>query len=238
MSSILRHPLLLSLLTVFALSGCATKYAFQKENFSEKGPFDHRFNASKDVVYQAMKRIALRQGFAIEKESEETTALVVSKQYQDGNINTLLTLSGIAMGNGRVSDAWIAAQEVSMKSTEAKQMTSIGLGFGLSIPIPTGTVSSLTKERGETIKDKDFYARMFAAIEKELPEVSAQMADQKHDEEQRLRAEIEKKLRIEMEIRAKLEAEARNPSRAPETPSVPLSTQMQATPVSAATSAK
>lgn len=200
---------MLVLVCIAGLSACAgPKYAFQKENFEAKGPFDHHFNASKQVVYQAMKRVALRQGFAIERDSEPDSAIVVSKQYQEGNLNTLLTLSGLVMGGGKTADAWIAAQEVALKSNEARQTASVGLGLGLSIPIPTGTTTTLTKERGETVMDKVFYEKIYAAIDREIPLVSEQLATSSIEDDSRLRAEIEKKLRIEMEVRAKLEKEA------------------------------
>ena len=204
MSALTRVVVLASLTLLAACSG--TKYAYQKEAFDAKGPFDHHFNAPKAAVYQAMKRVALRQGFAVEKDAEAGNALVVSKQYQHDDLNTLLTISGIVTGAGNSADAWIAAQEVTLKSHETKQTTSVGF-IGLSIPIPTGTTASLTKERGETVVDPVFYERMFASIEKEVPNVRAQLENQKLEDDARLRAEIEQKLRIEMEIKAQLEAE-------------------------------
>lgn len=98
------------------------------------------------------------------------------------------------------------AKEVTLKSHETKQTTSVGF-LSLSIPIPTGTTASLTKERGETVVDPAFYERMFASIAKEVPLVQKQLDSQKQEDDTRLRAEIEQKLRIEMEIKARLEAE-------------------------------
>lgn len=204
MSAFARVVVLGSLALLAACSG--TKYAYQKEAFDTKGPFDRHFNAPKAVVYQAMKRVALRQGFAVEKDVEANYALVVSKQYQQDNLNTLLTISGIVTGAGNTADAWVAAQEVTLKSHETKQTTSVGF-LSLSIPIPTGTTATLTKERGETVVDPVFYERMFASIEKEVPNVRTQLENQKQEDDARLRSEIEQKLRIEMEIKARLEAE-------------------------------
>lgn len=204
MSTFTRVVVLASLALLAACSG--TKYAYQREVFDAKGPFDRHFDASKQAVYQAMKRVALRQGFAVEKDAEASYALVVSKQYQQDNLNTLLTISGIVTGAGNTSDAWVAAQEVTLKSHETKQTTSVGF-LSLSIPIPTGTTASLTKERGETVVDPAFYERMFASIAKEVPLVQKQLDSQKQEDDTRLRAEIEQKLRIEMEIKARLEAE-------------------------------
>lgn len=193
--------------SIALLAACSsTKYAYQKEAFDSKGPFDRHFEAPKQAVYQAMKRVALRQGFAIEKETESSHALVLSKQYQQDNLNTLLTISGIVTGAGNASDAWIAAQEVTLKSLETKQTTSVGF-LSLSIPIPTGTTATLTKERGETVVDPAFYDRMFASIAKEVPQIQKQLESQKLEDDAKLRAEIEQKLRIEMEIKARLEAE-------------------------------
>ena len=89
------RPLLAAIMAALTLlAACSgTKYAYQKEAFDAKGPFDHHFDAPKQAVYQAMKRVALRQGFAIEKDAETSNALVVSKQYQQDNLNTLLTIS-------------------------------------------------------------------------------------------------------------------------------------------------
>jgi len=193
MSTFTRVVVLASLALLAACSG--TKYAYQREVFDAKGPFDRHFDAPKQAVYQAMKRVALRQGFAVEKDAEASYALVVSKQYQQDNLNTLLTISGIVTGAGNTSDAWVAAQEVTLKSHETKQTTSVGF-LSLSIPIPTGTTA-----------DPAFYERMFASIAKEVPLVQKQLDSQKQEDDTRLRAEIEQKLRIEMEIKARLEAE-------------------------------
>lgn len=196
---------------VTLLSACAgQKYAFQQENFDAKGPFDRHFNAPKQVVFESMKRVALRQGFAVEQKNNTEHTLVVSKQYQEDERNTLLTISGLVTGGEKASDAWIAAQETTQKTNVATQTASIGLGLGLSVPVPTGKVSTLIKERGETIMDKMFYDKLYMAIEKEIPVVQSQLKTESHEDDSRMRSEIEKKLRIEMEIRAKLEKETQD----------------------------
>ncbi|RJX31782.1 MAG: DUF2242 domain-containing protein [Oxalobacter sp.] len=193
---------------VIGLSACSsTKQAFLRETFDSKGPFDRHYPASKQVVYESMKRVALRQGFSIEQNNNKELTIVVSKQYQEGELNTLLTISGLVTGSDAHADAWVAAQEVTLKNHIATQTASVGLGFGLSLPVPTGKVSTLSKERGETIMDKTFYQKIFAAIEKEIPVVKQQMQTTAAEDDSRLRADIEKKLRIEMEIRERLEKE-------------------------------
>jgi hypothetical protein len=201
---------ILLIASVALLTACAgPKYAFQQESFdsSVASPFDHHFAASKQVVYESLKRVALRDGFAVERESNDEHTLVVSKQYQDGESNTLLTISGLVTGGDTSADTWIAAQEVTIKSHAATQTASVGILLGLSIPVPTGTVATLTKERGETVMDRSFYNKIYAAVEKEIPEVKAQLDAASTEDDTRLRAEIEKKMRIEMEVRAKLEQE-------------------------------
>jgi Uncharacterized protein conserved in bacteria (DUF2242) len=202
--------LYIGILTTLAmvLSGCSgPKYAFQHENFDINGPFDHHFSASKQVAYESMKRVALRQGFSVEQKNNDECTMIVSKQYQEDERNTLLTISGLVTGGDTYADAWIAAQEITLKSNTATQTASIGLGLGLSLPIPTGKVATLTKERGETVLDKVFYDKIFTAIEKEIPLVQQQMKTTSAEDDSRLRSDIEKKLRIEMEIREKLEKE-------------------------------
>jgi hypothetical protein len=195
--------------SVTLLAACAgPQHAFQQESFDTKGPFDHHFASSKQVVYVSLKRVALRQGFAVEHENNADHTLVVSKQYQDGERNTLLTISGLVTGGDASADTWIAAQEVTLKSHSATQTASVGLLLGLSVPVPTGTVATLTKERGETVSDKQFYDKIYAAITKEIPDVKTQLDMTSTEDDSRMRAEIEKKLRIEMEIRAKLEKES------------------------------
>lgn len=202
------------------LSACAgPQRAFQQENFDAKGPFDRHFNAPKQVVFESMKRVALRQGFAVEQKNNTEYTLVVSKQYQEDERNTLLTISGLVTGGEKSSDAWIAAQETTQKTNVATQTASIGLGLGLSVPVPTGKVSTLIKERGETIMDKMFYDKIYSAIEKEIPVVQSQLKTESHEDDSRMRSEIEKKLRIEMEVRAKLEKETQERLKAIETAS-------------------
>lgn len=191
------------------LSACAgSKYAYEQESFDSKGPFDHHYKASKQAVFESFRRVALRQGFAIEKEDKQNFTLVVSKQYQHGERNTLLTISGLITGGSTWADSWVAAQEVTLKSDSATQTASVGLGLGLSIPVPTGTASTLTKERGETVKDPSLYNKIYAAVDKELPEVSVELQQSRTEDDAQLRIDIEKRLRLEAEIKTKLEHEA------------------------------
>ena len=129
------------------LTACAgPQYAFQKESFdSKETPFDHHFAASKQIVFESIKRVALRQGFAVEHEDDNALSLVVSKQYQEDDRNTLLTISSLVTGGDLNADTWVAAQEVTVKSHAVTQTASVGILLGLSIPVPTGSIATLTK---------------------------------------------------------------------------------------------
>jgi len=193
---------------VSLLSACANNYSYTQEDFSTKGPFDNHYSASRQVVFESLKRVMLRQGFALEKADKDALTLVVSKQYQHGDRNSLLTISGLVSGGDGWADSWVAAQEVTLKSDSATQTTSVGLGLGLSIPIPTGTVSTLAKAWGETLKDPALYAKIYAAVEQEIPEVTVELKQSSVEDDARMKAEIEQRIRIEAEVRAKMEKEA------------------------------
>lgn len=210
MQTILPLRTLAAFIAAALLVGCGgPRHAYKGENFSNAGPFERHLNAPPETSFAAMKKIVLRQGYTIEKQEPKDRAFVASKQFQNDAVNIMLTVSGIASGDGRNgTSAWMAAQEAQFVTSEQKHTASMG-NFLLSIPVPTGSTRTVSKDRGETITDKEFYDRLFLAIESELPAAQKEIAAAAEDEDARMRAEIEKRLRAEMEIKAKLEQEAR-----------------------------
>ncbi|PZP64455.1 MAG: hypothetical protein DI596_01920 [Azospira oryzae] len=199
------------LLAAVALTACGgPRYAYKQETFETAGPFERRFFTAPDTVYAAVRRVVLRQGYMLEREEAQGRAFVASKQFQDDDTNTLITLSTVVSGSSANAAAWIAGQEVQFKIKKVRHTTEVKLPLFLgAVPIPTGSTQSLSKDRGETITDRDFYERIFRAVEKEIPRVEEEHRISREDEDRRLKEEIERRLRIEREVRAKLEAEER-----------------------------
>lgn len=195
---------------VATLAACGgPKYSYKEETFDKKGPFERHFVANADIAFAAMKKVLLRQGYTMEKQESNERAFVASKQFQHDDVNTLLTISGIASSDGNLgSDTWMAAQEVQYKVNEQKHTSSVSFLL-VSIPVPTGSTKSLSKDRGETIQDKEFYDKLFSAIEHELPAVKIELEAGRKEENLKMREEIERRLRTEMEVKQKLEQEAR-----------------------------
>lgn len=145
-----------------ALAACSSSPPVYKEdNFLRGGAFEHRFNAPPDVTFLAMKKIVLRQGYALEQQScQQQQSFVALRQRQQGSTNTVLTLSAVVMHDaGLGSTGWVNLQE-SVFVTDAPKPA-------------TGTAISATvqprKQRGETVVDSGYYDNLFAAVEREIP---------------------------------------------------------------------
>lgn len=150
------------------LAACSSSPPVYKEdNFLRGGAFEHRFNVPPEVTVLAMKKIVLRQGYALEQQNcQQQQSFVASRQRQQGNTNTVLTLSGMVMHDAGVgSIGWINLQE-SVFVTDASQPVS-------------GTAVSATpqprKQRGETVVDSGYYDHLFAAVEREIPVVQREL---------------------------------------------------------------
>jgi hypothetical protein len=151
------------------LAACSSSPPVYKEdNFLRGGAFEHRFNAPPDVTFLAMKKIVLRQGYALEQQTcQQQQSFVASRQRQQGAINTVLTLSAVVMHDaGLGSTGWINLQE-SVFVTDAPKPTNGAAVSGTAQP---------RKQRGETVVDGGYYDNLFAAVEREIPQVQRELA--------------------------------------------------------------
>ena len=190
------------------LGACSTPKAIYKdENFASKGPFEHHFGVSPEITFAAMKKVVLRQGYAVEKQSDKERAFVASKQRQKDNVNAVLTISAVSSNDGdNGTNGWMAVQEADFVVSETKQTSSVSALF-FSIPIPTGSTRSVNKERGETILDHDFYENLFGAVEKEIPNSKKELVADKIESANAMRLEAEAKLRAEQQAKETLRKE-------------------------------
>jgi hypothetical protein len=147
-----------------ALAACSTSPPVYKEdNFARGGAFEHRFNVPPEVTFLAMKKIVLRQGYALEQQDcQQQQSFVASRQRQQGNTNTVLTLSAVVMHDaGQGSNGWINLQESVFVTDTSKPAVSTAAS--------ANAYPSVRKQRGETVVDSGYYDNLFAAVERELP---------------------------------------------------------------------
>ncbi|MHB1678029.1 MAG: DUF2242 domain-containing protein [Sulfuriferula sp.] len=194
--------------TAIVLSACSTpKSIYKDENFSSKGPFEHHFDATPDITFAAMKNVILRQGYTVEKQSDSEFAFVASKQRQKDNVNAVLTISAVASNDGENgTNGWMAVQEADFVVNERKNTSSVSLLF-LSVPIPTGSTKSVNKERGETVVDPKFYANLFDAVDKEIPESRKEIVAEQLASQKRMRTAAEDRLRAETQAKTIVDKE-------------------------------
>lgn len=194
--------------TAIVIGACSTpKSIYKDENFSSKGPFEHHFDATPDITFAAMKNVILRQGYTVEKQSDSEFAFVASKQRQKDNVNAVLTISAVASNDGENgTNGWMAVQEADFVVNERKNTSSVSLLF-LSVPIPTGSTKSVNKERGETVVDPKFYANLFDAVDKEIPESRKEIVAEQLASQKRMRTAAEDRLRAETQAKTIVDKE-------------------------------
>jgi hypothetical protein len=150
---------------VMLLAGCAGN-AYKKVFINGSNNLGVRdFNAPPDISYAATKRAVLNQNFRIEEEDVQARSFTAARYFEDGKDSIVVTINANVMPSGRdKSTVYISATQHVDKVRVKVDRTLLGL-------LPIGSEATKVKQEKRTIEDRDFYERVFAAIEKELTAV-------------------------------------------------------------------
>jgi hypothetical protein len=156
-----RSAVLLMFLMAILTTGCATS-AYKNVFKDENSPNVKTFNALPDNCYLAAKRAVLSQNFRIEREDLQARSFTAARYFEDGKDSIVVTVNVNVIAAGKDKSTVYASatqhvEKVRVKSDRALQ--------GL---LPVGSEATKVKQEERTIEDKDFYNKLFAAIEKEL----------------------------------------------------------------------
>ncbi|MEG0822446.1 MAG: DUF2242 domain-containing protein [Burkholderiaceae bacterium] len=185
-------PLLTSLLTLTALSGCGSLgdvglngdgklSVYQNEHFQADGTFSRLFDASVDDTCEAARRALLSQGYVINRNSS-SDVITGSKRFQpDGEVHIELVFTIVCVPeaiDSKVATAYVSALQDRYAIKKSTNSTSVGVSAIGSISVPVSSNhESLVKVASETIPAGKFYDRFFDLMQRLLPDPLLKGAD-------------------------------------------------------------
>lgn len=165
--------ILLFCLCVVFQTGCSSQAVYTAESFAIDSPFKLKVDDGVDTACESARRALLGQGYLIESSnSDGIKARKAYKSADDQNTFIEMTIVCLPERNGSTLFATGVLSAYALKKSTSS--ASVGLSALGSISLPIGqSADSLVKVSEETINDKDFYQRFFAAVENTLGEMRA-----------------------------------------------------------------
>lgn len=165
--------ILLFCLCVVFQTGCSSQAVYTAESFAIDSPFKLKVDDEVDTACESARRALLGQGYLIESSnSDGIKARKAYKSEDDQNTFIEMTIVCLPERNGSTLFATGVLSAYALKKSTSS--ASVGLSALGSISLPIGqSADSLVKVSEETINDKDFYQRFFAAVENTLGEMRA-----------------------------------------------------------------
>ncbi len=165
--------ILLFCLCVVFQTGCSSQAVYTSESFAIDSPFKVKLDDEVDTACESARRALLGQGYLIESSnSEGIKARKAYKSEDDQNTFIEMTIVCLPERNGSTLFATGVLSAYALKKSTSS--ASVGLSALGSISLPIGqSADSLVKVSEETINDKDFYQRFFAAVDNTLGEMRA-----------------------------------------------------------------
>ncbi|TAN48917.1 MAG: DUF2242 domain-containing protein [Methylococcaceae bacterium] len=166
------------LLTALTLAACGKRVYEDAFKPGMETVFTHVFNENCHTVFRAARNALRQQGFRIDSDDNKDSMLEASREWQvndDTSAKLDIQVSRQACDKSK-STINIIARETHIKSSESIRTADLGgsfAGFGAMLPVPIGHEQTSAKKLGETVTDKVFYERFFAAIENAIPDAKA-----------------------------------------------------------------
>ncbi len=157
----LRTAVFVMFLMAVLMTGCATsgyKDVFKDEN----SPNVKTFNVLPDDCYMAGKRAVLSKNFRIEREDLQARSFTVARYFEDGKDCIVITINANVMAAGKDKSTVYASATQHVEKVRVKTDRAL---LGL---VPAGSEATKVKQEERTIEDKEFYNKLFTALEKEL----------------------------------------------------------------------
>lgn len=163
--------LLLSLVCVLFQTGCNNQAVYTDESFASDSPFKMKVDGEVAAACESVRRSLLGQGYLIDlASSEEVKGRKAARG--EGKQNTFIEMNVVCVPERSGSTIFATGVLSTYALKTNSSSASVGLSALGSISLPIGqSVDSLVKVSEETIDDKDFYKRFFAAVDSILGEI-------------------------------------------------------------------
>jgi hypothetical protein len=155
------------------LAACSTQEVYTGESFASDSPFKMRVDGDVAPACESARRSLMGQGYLIESASEE--GIKARKATRGGETqNTFIEMNVVCLPDSHGSTLFATGVLTTYALKKSSSSASVGVSALGSISLPIGqSADSLVKISEETIDDKDFYGRFFAAVSNTLEEMEA-----------------------------------------------------------------
>jgi hypothetical protein len=160
-------------LCIALLGACSKPAVYTTESFASDSPFELKVVDDAATACESARRSLLRQGYLIEKATDENVK--GRKGYNSAdNPNTFIEMNVVCAPDIRGSTVFANGVLSTYDLKKSSSAASVGLSAVGSISLPIGqSADSLVKVSEETINDKEFYNRFFAAVDRILGDMRA-----------------------------------------------------------------
>ena len=169
----MKHATHLALITCLAvlLAGCGNEAVYTGESFATDSPFKLKVDDTVTVACESARRSLLGQGYLIDSAAGEQVK--GRKAYRSAdNLNTFIEMNVVCVPDRKGSTLYTNGVLSTYDLKKSGNSASVGISAVGSISLPFGqSADSLVKIAEETIEDKAFYARFFAAVGHVLQEM-------------------------------------------------------------------
>ena len=169
----MKHAPVLLLVTCLGalLSGCGSEAVYIDESFANDSPFKLKVAEPAPVACESARRSLLGQGYLIDTTSAEQVK--GRKAYRrDDSQNTFIEMNVVCVPDRKGSTLYTNGVLSTYDLKKSGNSASVGISAVGSISLPIGqSADSLVKIAEETIEDKAFYGRFFAAVSLVLTEM-------------------------------------------------------------------
>ena len=169
----MKHAPALLLLTCLGtlLSGCGSEAVYTEESFATDSPFTLKLTEPVTVACESARRSLLGQGYLIDTVAGEQVKGRKAYRRED-NQNTFIEMNVVCVADRKGSTLYANGVLSTYDLKKSGNSASVGISAVGSISLPFGqSADSLVKIAEETIEDKAFYGRFFAAVGHVLKEM-------------------------------------------------------------------
>lgn len=166
----MKSPWVMLMLFPLLLTSCGGPGTYAEDEQFQSDPRHRRdYQAAAPVLCDAARRVLLGDGYVVTK--GEGQSLFGDKEFQgDEKQRAILHLCVACEPRAGGSTLFVTAIEEHFDVKATRKSTLIGVPIVAPLSIGTRRESdSQVMTRGETVKDRGFYERLYRAVQRELP---------------------------------------------------------------------
>ena len=152
-------------------AACGSNAVYTGESFATDSPFKMKFDSEVATACESARRSLLGQGYLIDVATVDTVKGRKALRNKD-SLSTFIEMNVVCVPESKGSALFVNGVLSTYDLKKSSSSASVGVAAVGSISLPFGqSADSLVKISEETIDDKNFYSRFFAAVEHTIGEI-------------------------------------------------------------------